>query len=292
MISGDELLQLSRSGAPLTTQREAWREALRQRGVGETALSSVMRHVRDGVVLSSALTPGRTRLGGPGALPEGEPWPHLPGDAADWHLGFLMEIALDELVTVPPLPADGTLLIFQDQEMFGLGRDAMEATRVFYVPPGVELTHPEAPEKLLWPLPAKHLGSRAAPIPGDASLTVRELPEGDRESVIAAMNEVGPAAMEDCGHWLLGAPVEVQGPVLEELTRTFADLSDASRQRLSPTLLRGEGWRLLAQVGAEYDREIGLSFEIADGGALFLCIPDEDLHALRFDRVIGFAQSH
>jgi hypothetical protein len=47
-----------------------------------------------------------------------------------------------------------------------------------------------------------------------------------------------------------------------------------------------------ADLHEDYDAEIGMDFGIADAGVLFICVPKADLLAMRFDRVIGFAQSH
>jgi hypothetical protein len=71
----------------------------------------------------------------------------------------------------------------------------------------------------------------------------------------------------------------------------MVDLRADQRARFSAQLQRGEGWRLLMQIHGETDAEIGLDFGIMDAGALYICIPAEDLPTHRFDRVLGFAQT-
>jgi hypothetical protein len=291
MTSGKNLLDMALAGEALDAQRAALMRGLRERGVGEDALARVMAHVRDGIGLSGDMAAGRTRLGGPGVLPQGVSWPTLPG-FSDWHLGFLMEIVLEELPRLAPLPPSGRLLIYQDMEMFGLQNDSLETTRVLYVADGEPTITCDPPERTVWSLAGKRLGARAMPIAGEPALTVESLAVADRDVVIDAMNDLVPAQWEARKHWLLGSALEIQESLPEAIQGEIAALAPAQRGLFSSELQGGQGWRLLAQIHEDYDAEIGLDFGIADGGALFICVPEADLLAMRFDRVIGFAQSH
>jgi uncharacterized protein YwqG len=48
----------------------------------------------------------------------------------------------------------------------------------------------------------------------------------------------------------------------------------------------GDGWLLLAQINEDHGLVIG------DGGALYFVMPEADLHARRFDRVMGIMECH
>jgi hypothetical protein len=288
IMDGKDLLALSLTGAPIDQQRRAFEAALSERGVSPESMAVVMRRVRDGVALSPDLPAARTRLGGPALLPVGVEWPGLHDD---WHLGFLLLLALEELPPGAGLPPSGTLLVFEEMETMGFEYDPLVATRVFYVPDGEPMVEPPMPEKVLFPMPARPLGARALPIAGEATLTVRELDDApDREWVIASMNELVPPMLEGCNHSVAGSPIEWRGPMIEELASVLAGAPAETQRHFSASLLAGEGWRLLAQFGPEYDPEIGLDL-LGDGSRLYLCIPHEDLPVRRFDRVVGFSQT-
>jgi len=57
-----------------------------------------------------------------------------------------------------------------------------------------------------------------------------------------------------------------------------------TRARYDEAELQGKGWTLLAQ----FESVDGLMF--GDAGALYLVLPDADLRAARFDRVMGIMQ--
>ena len=91
-------------------------------------------------------------------------------------------------------------------------------------------------------------------------------------------------------HHLLGAPIEIQGPVLDGMRSyfdpSFGYLLPESRDRFTAQEREGGDWVLLAQI----NEDDGLA--IADGGALHFVILRSDLEAGRFDRVIGIMESH
>jgi hypothetical protein len=285
-VEKTDLSELARAGARLADQRAALMQALRERGVSDASTEAVFAHVRDGIVLTGCKRACRSRIGGPGRLPVGVPWPRRRGD---WHLGFLAELALGELPAVPPLPNDGTLLVFEDMETWGSEYGIFEATRVLYVPEGDPIVAASPPEKVVWPLGQKYIQGRAMPIAGDPGLVIDETlaDAPDRDRVIDAMNDLVSGLYGR--YWLLGAPREVQGPVLQELPYHLEEqASPAERSRLDEQELAGEGWALLAQV----DEDPDIDLAIGDGGSFYLLIPEVDLRSRRFDRVVGFQQSH
>lgn len=287
-MDGEDLLRMSLAGAPLSAQRDALQRALAERGVPPSSVTAVIEHTIDGVVLSRELPAGRTRFGGDAVLPSGVEWPRLSGE---WYLGFLMLVALEELPPVG-LPADGTLLIFEDVELMGMDRDPLVATRVFFVPAGDPLVSPQPAGKVVFPQPERPLGVRALPLPGESETVVAALGgPAACESVIAAMNEFTQPMMRDCTHTLLGCPQMWRAPMADEIRRVLRDEANAeTKSRFSASLLDGQGWQLLAQLNPDYDREMGLDF-LGAGGSLYLCIPIEDLRVARFDRVVGFFQT-
>lgn len=287
-IDAAHLRGLAMAGAPLRDQRRALRQALHQRGVSEYSSALVMRHVRDGVALVAADpdAPGRTRLGGPGRLPVGTPWPMLPGDRG-FCLAPLLEIALSELPDLGALPADGTLLVFQETEMFNLDAGPLAGTRVLHVPESAALHEPPAPGQVLFPIPEKRLRGVAVPVPGESELVVGALEfVDDRQATIDAMNELLEGWWPE--HWLLGASLDVQGPARHEIPYVLADAPAGTRDVFSEEDLDPERWTLLAQVNE--DADVGLG--IGDGGSFYLYILERDLRDRRFDRVVGLMQCH
>jgi hypothetical protein len=202
-----------------------------------------------------------------------------------------MLVALEELPPTDALPRTGTLLFFEDLETMGLDADPLETTRVFYVPEGQPLIEPPMPENVLFAMPALPLGARALPVPGEGALVVDALREApDKALVIEARNELAGPMLQKCTHTLLGSPVMWRGPMTQEIPRVFSDATDDTKSRFSESLLAGDGWQLLAQFDSEYDAEMGLDF-LGAGGRLYVCIPREDLPAMRFDRVVAFFQT-
>ena len=85
-------------------------------------------------------------------------------------------------------------------------------------------------------------------------------------------------------HQLLGRSRDIQGPVLEEVAMWLDGSFPETRARYDAAELRGEGWTFLAQFASAG----GVMF--GDAGALYLVLPDADLRAARFDRVMGIMQ--
>jgi hypothetical protein len=285
-IGAPELRDLIERRVPLRQQRATLHATLRQRGISEYSAAVVLQHVRDGVALVGSSSPAQSRLGGPGRLPPGLPWPRL-ADEREFYPALLAEIAFAELPPLDPLPRDGTLLIFQETEMWSLEQDPLVGTRVFYVPEGVELHEPPQPEGVLFPLARRPIRGVAALIPGDSERVVDALEFlPDRELVIDTMNELWDAV--PAGHWLLGAPNEIQGSTYLSIPHELARLSDEHRATFKQAELDGHGWTLLAQINEDHEGNI----VIGDGGSFYLFIPETDLRERRFDRVIGMMQCH
>jgi hypothetical protein len=275
-VTEADLLALAESGAPLEEQREALAAALRERAVSERAVAGVLAHTRDGIVLQPADGDCRTCLGGPGLLPAGESWPCA---AEGRPMTLIAVIDLGELPRLAPLPEDGTLLVFWDLEYFKREPlDFLQATRVFWVPPGAELQEAEAPE----PLRRLPLRGVAMPIPGEFEKASDGLDDAEAETLIDALYEV-----EVTAHHLLGSSRDIQGPVLDEVQYWFANGAPESRAGFSEAELAGEGWMLLAQID-EDGAVPGMIF--GDAGSLYLVMLEGDLRARRFDRVMGIMQ--
>lgn len=270
------LIRMAREGAPLERQREALADYLRGRGVSQAGVDVVLAQTRDGVGLFEE-GGGRSRLGGPGLLPEGETWPH---DAEGHALTFIGAIDLSEMPDVDPLPRDGTLLVYWNHHYFELEpMDFVVATRVFHAPPGADLVEHAPPDDLyaFGPVPLRGF---AMPLPG--GMSELDVPDEDADPLYEAADALH-LTME---HQLLGTSRDVQGPVLEEIDYWFeGHVLPETSDRYSEAERRGEGWLLLAQI----EETEGLTF--ADAGALYLVVPEVDLRAGRFDRVMGILQS-
>lgn len=283
------VLDLAEDGASVAKQRRALRSYLAGRGISRGTMAAVLRHTRDGIALHAGPRDARSRIGGRPVLPAGEPWPTSSGGP----FKFIGAFDLAELPHLKPLPAKGTLALywnvahwFEDE---GPGKmDFVAATRAYYLPPGARVTRPVAPEES-YPLDVTPLRGIAMPIAGDPNLVFDEI-EGraDADGAIEAMNDLSHAGLYP--NHLLGAPIEIQGPVLEGM-RSFFDpkfgyLSEQSRARFTRAEREAGDWILLAQINEEH----GLT--ISDGGTIHFVILRRDLEARRFDRVVGIMESH
>jgi hypothetical protein len=156
--------------------------------------------------------------------------------------------------------------------------DFRVATRVFWVPPGtapvVTATPDGADEYEAVPLTGVLM-----PVLGERErIHVREEDE-------VALDEASEELDDAYSHQLLGASRDVQGPVLDEVSYWFDAGYPETRNDFTESELAGEGWTLLGQIDSTGDLELG------DDGALYLLIPEVDLTARRFDRVLGVMQS-
>jgi hypothetical protein len=282
------LVTLAERQARPREQRAALRRYLRERRISAPTIAAVLRHTRDGIVLRRGAS-GGARLGGQPLLPAGEPWPRSANGNPFTFIGVFDFAKLPHLA---PLPRRGTLALYWNghwvEEQGGGTMDFVAATRAYYVPPGGAVEHPDAPEES-WPFAAIPLEGGVTPIAGDPGLVADEIKgRPDADALIEAMNDVMAAGLYP--HHLLGAPIEVQGPVLAGMPSFFDPkfhyLAPASRDRYTAAERESGDWMLLAQI----DEDDGLV--IADGGELYFVILRSDLKAHRFDRVIAIMDSH
>ena len=288
-LAATRLAVLADGGASLDQQRAELRTYLQTSGVSREAIDTVLRHTRDGIALRPGTDGARTRLGGPPVLPAGRRWP----TAADGDkFTFVGALDFAELPHMDPLPADGTLALYWNRKWGGKGegkKDFVAATRAFYLKPGDSASEPKAPAKTV-PITYKPLRGAVMPIAGDPGLVAEELRgHPDLGKLTKAMNELKGRGLYP--QHVLGAPIEVQGPVLKGMpgffNPTLGYLSEASRERFTPAERDAGEWVLLAQIEEQDD------FVIAPGGGvLYFVILKQDLEAQRFDRVIGIMDSH
>src|SRR5215211_1465282 len=285
-MTAAELLALAASGAPLAEQRAALTATLADRGVGAGTIAHLMEHVRDGVILRRATDERRSHIGGHGLLPAGEDWPRDPNGHP---MTFIAALDLAELPPVEPLPGDGTLAVFWDFMFHELhAMDFVAGTRAFWAPPGQELREQPQPDGSHYhELETLPLSGVAMPVAGEPQKVDQKLGDApDKQALFDAMNELAPALY---GHQLLGSSRDIQGPVLDEIPYWFQHTLPETQARFSDEERTGEGWTLLAQI--EEDRDVP-SLAIGDGGNLYFVIPEADLPARRFDRVMGIMQCH
>ena len=279
-MTPDDLLRLAREGAPLDRQRSALAEVLSAAGLSSERTEAALAHARDAVALLEQDGGGRGRLGGQALLPPGEPWPR---DRDGRQLGFIAAIDLGELPGLAPLPDSGLLLVYWDFEFHDLDRmDFVESTRVWLVddPETAVAQDPPAPEE---PRQAIALTGAVMPVLGELEKVDEAIGDGEHDDE-DAWYDVNHALIMLHDHQLLGSSRDVQGPVLDEVDYWFKEGFADTRERYSEAERRGEGWTLLAQIESSGD------FVFGDAGALYLLIPEADLHARRFDRVMGVMQ--
>jgi uncharacterized protein YwqG len=270
------LRELALAGADLTLQRAAMVDGLLAHGISADTVLAIMENVRDGVgLLELEDSTRRSRIGGDPELPPGEEWPRdLDGEP----LTFIATLDLDELPYLDPLPVGGTLLVFWSERYFEWERmDFRVATRVFWLPPGVE--------PVGVPTPDGANAYESVPLSGFLMPVL-----GEEENIDVADEDEEPffEAQEELlglyGHQLLGASRDIQGPVLDEVSYWFENGFPETREDFTEAELAGEGWMLLGQIDSTGDLMFG------DAGAIYLLIPEVDLDARRFDRVLGVMQ--
>jgi Domain of unknown function (DUF1963) len=286
----EELTALSESGAPLGVQREALVAYLARRGVTDASIAVVLEHTRDGVVLRPTERDARTRIGGQALLPDGVAWPIA---STGNPMSFVAAFDFAELPPLDPLPRTGTLVVYWNFSWFDAPRDVpgqmdmLRATRTYWLADGDGATRPEAPDGAgsIRPTP---LRGTLAPVPGEATRVATKLGDAvDARSLFEAMNDLSAAGFFG-SHRILGASQDIQWTPLDAFPSVLgSDLfSDESRARFSPEELRDTEWLMLGQL----NQRDGLI--IADGGSIYLLMLARDLAARRFDRIVGWMDSH
>lgn len=271
------LVELAKSGASLEAQRDALADYLGRRRVSPPTVDAVLAQTRDGIALFES--PGadrRSRLGGDGLLPPGEEWPRNRDGKP---LTFIAALDFAELPHLDPLPREGTLLVYWDEQFFEVEpMDFVAATRVLHTPAAAELEE-HAPPEGSSTMDAIPLRGFRMPLPGSMAV---DASDADESELHDAAHDLGLALC----HQLLGTSRDVQGPAVDEVSYWFGGhVLPETRERFSEAERTGEGWTLLAQ----FEETEGLLF--GDAGALYLVMPDADLRTGRFDRVMGIMQS-
>jgi len=222
-----------------------------------------------------------------GSVPAGAQWPRSPDGYA---LSFVALIDLATLPHLDPLPRAGRLGLYwngnPDDEH---SADPVAAARVFYFAPGTPTESLEAPTET-YPSGATYLRGKIMSFSGDPQQVVDAVTDPPaKKALIDAMNDISTPEVRPTH--LLGAPFEIQGPILKELVYY---LSTDTRYVSADSLARyseaerhdPRQWVLLAQVEEQPDMILG------DGGALYYLIPRIDLERQRFDRIAVIMQSH
>ena len=270
------LREAALAGADLVAQRRVLVRALDANGMSSEGVAAAMEHVRTAVVLLEDRDGDRrSRIGGPPQLPPGIDWPRDPDGRP---LTFIATIDLGENPPLDPLPERGTLLVFWSERYFELERmDFRVATRVFWVPDRVQPVEARTPEGAA-EYDAVPLSGVPMPVLGE--LEHIEVPERDSDALFAVYDGLS----YQYSHQLLGASRDIQGPVLDEIPYWFEQGYEETRRDYTAEELAGEGWMLLAQIDSTGDLMFG------DVGSLYLVIPETDLNARRFDRILGIMQ--
>ena len=199
---------------------------------------------------------GRSVFGGDGPVLNDAP-----------NLTFVAAVDLAEVPHLDPLPRAGTLRFYWDFEFYDRpGMDFVVASRVLHDPG----PPPEVPG-------GTPLTGLAIPIVSNFGGLSRD----EFDQVEAVLDDLFENVYE---HQLLGASRDIQGPVLAEVPYWFVEGLPETRDRYSDAELAGEGWALLAEFDSSGDLMFG------DAGAVYYVLPEADLRAQRFDRVMGIMQ--
>lgn len=283
----DELWNLAVAGESLETQRAAIDGALLAKGL----TPSVVAVLRETSVPGALLRPqagGASRAGG-GSPPLVEPgwaWPE-----SDYgRLAFLAEIRLDDLVGVAGLGlprASGSLLFFHD-ETPGLDDLLLESSHVVYLPGDAETEVAagvgESQTDVTWPL-----AGATVPLSGLNDEFLDGLDELQAGDAYTPINDVLNYQVQ--GWRFLGA-ADTDFPLASRIRWWFESPdSEADRHAFSEAERGGDGWRCLLQLRQLHDPASGQDMSWVAGASLTFCIPEADLAAWRFDRVISFIGS-
>jgi hypothetical protein len=216
---------------------------------------------------------GTSRFGGRPDLPGGAKWPRCKGK----NQTFLAQMRVRDLpAAASELRRVGGTLLFFTQVQFEPGvRDfglwGGDCTRVIHVRAGAKLTRTQFPGGVLELKPSRSHFTARPDVPGVAleggglMAPLREVVIPDWEAWYEVRHKLN--GKPNLGHRLLGYGDALNG-------------GDECSARLERTQ---NAWRHLFTLG--YD--VGLGWEVADGGVIQILISPADLRAGRFDRVCG-----
>lgn len=256
---------------------------LRARDVSPATINLIGEHTLAGALLRPH-PDGRSRGGG-GYAPLVDPdwvWPSTGyGPQA-----LVAEISLGDIVGVEQLNLPvrgGTLLFFRD-ETPGLEVLSPAYTHVTYRPDGAVGIPAEGRGEFQSP-DCCPMGAFAAPlVESNDDLT---------DELFNAQNaDLGDVLWEVYGYqtfsWRFLGTSDSQPPMQARIQEWFLDPeSEDDHPRFTPSERKGAGWRNLLQVRG-CGEEGNLRFWPEHDGTICFCIPEVDLAAWRFDRVISY----
>lgn len=281
-MRSEELWELAVSGASLAEQQAAIADSLRDRGLRPPVVAAIENELLPGALLRPRLG-GTSRAGGgfPPLVEEGWQWPE-----SSWgRLAFLAEVRLDDLIGGAALglaATRGSLLFFHD-ETPGLDELWLESTHVTFVPADAEVVVAEGAGEFQSDATCP-LAGFAMPLVALDDDRLDRLDDFQHGDAYTPMNEV--LRYQGQGWRFLGAG-DSEPAAKEAIRRWFATTeSDVDRKTFSPAERDGRGWRSLLTVRDLSDDASGL--QMSWPGSLNFCIPEVDLAAWKFDRVITF----
>lgn len=275
--------------------------------------------IRAKPVKLSELPIGASRIGGVPDVPKSFKWPSwkmVPervknpfsgkmvtiGVKGSRWLDFIAQIELVDIPASPTrdqLPASGRLYFFLDLRYGGNGlRGGVGGWRVIYDDsPRESLTRVAKPKtnKDETPIPAAALEFVPYCSATDWPSTVKGWKYEDSSAWVDVLNTVEPPGKDAPLHRLGGAPRGIQGGDLRDhCLDLIGGMTDEQKSQMvggsswPPMELKRGTWTLLLQV----DHDETCDYQWLDEGRLYFLVNKDDLAKCRFDRCIGFIESH
>lgn len=265
-------------------RREQARLAAGGKSPEQRFLARLRRMVRPTLLMTTAPSPGFSKVGGLPELPGGLAWP--AGDQEP--RAFVAQIDLAEVRAQNAfdwLPAEGRLHFFFDDDRNGAA-DVVQV--VFSTEPAGAAREPPAPISKRWRFKEQRVGfARFNSVP---SLDWLDLGvgafEGSEEGLSFADCDLGDGVQHRVG----GFPEEIQGGAMaidceymrRGQTRNYGE-------EVPDAILRAsKAWRLLLQVDS--DPAIGMNWW--DGGRLYVFVRENDAARGDFSKTVTITQTH